>query len=215
MSLEEPDIATAGTGDHPDSGRPREQRVALLLSTVLLVILTAVSIAVITWGPDRTFRERTTAAERADRNDAEVAGTSIVDPTTPSTPAGSALAPVPTAPAGPVPNAGPNNPLTPASAPAPAPVAPGVPVVSMGPAGPGSCAASWTVTDGGAAIIEYLVTHESEAAPPGPGGVDIGAALWVERTTATTATVDAGGTIRVSAHNAIGDGPTSEARRCD
>jgi hypothetical protein len=91
---------------------------------------------------------------------------------------------------------------------------PGVPLVSIGAPGPNGCPAWWTVDDGGSPIIYSIVTHESAPAPPGPDGTEIGTALMVEKTPATTATVSLGGTIRVSAENSAGPGPTSALLLC-
>jgi hypothetical protein len=221
MSLEEPDIATAGTGepDH-DGTRPREQRVALFASTVLLVILAAAAVVAVTWGPTRSFEERTTVARRADRPDPTDSDPGLeADPTTTSssttTTIGLAAPPTSTAPAGTAPDHGPSYPVAPpTTAPAPQPLPPGVPVVTVGPAGPGGCTASWTVADGGAPIIDYRVLRESAPASAVVAGVDIGRGTTLDRMTATTATVELGGTISVSAHNAIGDSAYSEPQHC-
>ena len=221
MPPEEPDTATVGTeAPSPDgASAPRRHPVALLVGVAALTIAGALALFVIVEGGGRRESARETAAapgpSRASDEDvtpdgsapdAHTTTTSSTSVPTPPLDAAPLVAPTPGAPE-PVDLPGPGPVTTAASA-------PGTPVVSIGAPGPGGCPAWWTVDDGGRTLAYYVVTLESAPAPPGPDGTEIGTALMAEKTTATTATVDVGGTIRVSAENALGSGPTSGPLLC-
>jgi hypothetical protein len=203
MPLEEPDNATAGAGsrDRERDGAPG-QRVALLLSAAVLTILLAAAVLIVATRGTRSERERAALARsEAPKLPSEVEAARIESATTTSVP----TAEVPTGRVVAPPTYLPTD---------PAPTLPGTPVVSLGPGGSNGCTASWTVDGRGTPIVEYFITRESEPAPPGPGGTEIGTALQVERTTDTTAPVDPGWTVRITAWNTLGQGPASEPILC-
>jgi len=215
MALEEPDTATAGTAtpDH-DGGPPwRRHPVALGLSIAALTVWVAIGVAVLVGGHDGS---RSAQEAVAKRDASQVLGADDerdANPAAESTTASSVVPPpTPTAPV--APTADPSEPSAPGPSAPPPPSVPGVPLVSIGAPGPNGCPAWWTVDNGGSPLVHYIVTRESAPAPPGTDGVEIGTALVVEKTTATTATVDVGGTIHVSAENVIGSGPTSATLSC-
>ena len=224
MPLEEPDTATAGTGTQAvEHDAARGHRVALLVGAATVTILVVAAVFVIAPDRDRPERTRATVARREALRPASEAEAANSESGTTTTGIAPAAEPAPTAraatPASDTPgdragDASGDPSSAPGAPPAPSASLPGTPVVAVGGAGPNGCAVSWTVAGGGTPIVEFFVTRESEPAPPGPDGPEIGTAMQVERTTDTTATVGAGWTVRVAARNALGTGPASEPILC-
>lgn len=218
MPPEEPDTATVGT-EAPSPGgasAPRRHRVAVFVGVAALTVAGALAVFVIVEGGGRESARETAAAPGPSRASGEGVTPDGSAPDAHTTTTSSTS--VPTPPTAPLVAPSPGAP-EPVDLPGPGPVttaawAPGTPVVSIGAPGPGGCPAWWTVDDGGRALAYYVVTLESAPAPPGADGTEIGTALRAEKTTATTATVDVGGTIRVTAENALGSGPTSGPLIC-
>ena len=219
---EELDTATAGTegpAPEPEPTRPGSRRTVTVVVGIAMLFAVGIVAEVVTVtssGGDDTS-SALVAKRRQERPASSPINATVDDviTSTSSNPSATTSTTLTiTASETPTPVASIDESPPPAPAPAPSSV-PGTPAVTISaPVGADGCTASWTVDDGGSPLVDFVVTHESAPAPPGPGGEQIGTALMMERTNATSAPVDLGGTIRVAAENSVGTGATSDALTC-
>ncbi len=183
---EEHDTATVGTASNTPEPEPTRlgshRNVAFATGIAMVTALGVVAVVLFVTSPGEADTSRAVVAKRtlqrsapeltdANSSDAITSTSSTLGATT------TTLAPSRGETSAPV---APMIESSPPAPPAPPASVPGTPVVTISASvGAGGCTASWTTDDGGSPLVDYIVTHESAPAPPGPGGVEIGTAMRV------------------------------------